>query len=196
MGLTDYEKALVDVLSKHPDINTREFIRRSGLGKDTFYNHLRTLESAGFIEYKMIKNRKVWTVARKDKEHGFGMPDPESFDLDKKYFRIESRVMASLRKIRKAKLTSKIDAYGDAVVLIAANIASINLLTIYRNKRVPPSYAKFTKRLEILLEKISSERFFSDYGFGKTAVDVVAFGAESRIDEFLGIKISRKKSVY
>lgn len=196
MWLSNYEKALIKVLSEHSDINTREFIRLSGLGKLTFYRYIRILEASGFIEYKMNKNRKIWNLVRRDKRHDLGMPDLERFDLDKKYFRIHSTVMDSLRKIRKDKLTNKIDVYGDAVVLIATNIASMNLLTIYRNKRVPPSYVKFTKKLELLLEKISDAKFFSDYGFGKTAVDVIAFGVESRLEEFLGIKRDRKQSIF
>lgn len=196
MGLSDYEKTLIKVLSERQDVNTREFIRLSGLGKLTFYKHVQILEASGFIEYKTVKNRKIWHLIRRDKRHDLGMPDRESFDLDKKYFRIHSTVMDSLRKIRKDKLTNKIDVYGDAVILIAANIASMNLLTIYKNKRIPPSYTKFTKKLELLLEKISDARFFSDYGFGKTSVDVVAFGAEARLEEFLGLKRGRKESIF
>lgn len=196
MGLSDYEKTLVKVLSEHPGINTRKFIQLAGLGKVTFYRNIKILEASGFIEYRMVKNRKIWYLVRRDKRHDLGISDSESFDLDKKYFRINSTVMDSLRKIRKGKITNKIDVYGDIVILIASNIASMNLLAIYRHNRIPSSYARFTKKLELLLEKISNARFFSDYGFGKTALDVVAFRAESRLDEFLGTKRNRKEYIY
>jgi len=196
MGLNSYEKQLVKVLEENPDINTRKFIQLSKLGKATFYHYSQILEASGYIAYKTVKNQRIWYLVRRDKRHDLGVTDLEDSILEKRYRSIESKVMKSLAKIRKGNMTDKIDVYGDAVVLILANLGSMRLVAIYRRKRVPPSYAKFTKRLELLLEKISDSKFFSDYGFGRTAIDVVAYDVESKLDEFLGIKKDKKVSVY
>jgi hypothetical protein len=182
-------------LEENPNINTRKFIKLSKLGKATFYQHSQILESSGYIAYKTVKNQRIWHLIRRDKRHDLGVPDLEDSVLEKRYHTIKSKVMSSLRKIRKGNMTDKIDVYGDAVVLILANLGSMKLVTIYRRKRVPPSYVKFTKRLEFLLEKISDSKFFSDYGFGRTAIDIIAYDVESKLDKFLGIK-GKKESIY
>ena len=183
------------VLDSNPDINTRKFIKLSKLGKSTFYQYSQILEASGYISYTTVKNQRIWHLVRRDKRHDLGMQDLEDSVLEKRYRIIESKVMKSLAKIRKGNMTDKIDAYGDAVVLILANLGSMKLVSIYRRKRVPSSYAKFTKKLELLLEKISDSKFFSDYGFGRTAIDVIAYDVESKLDKFLGIK-DRKELLY
>lgn len=122
------------------------------------------------------------------------VPDLEESKLEERYRTIESKVMTSLAKIRKGNMTDKIDIYGDAVVLVLATLASMKLVSIYRRKRVSPRYTKFVKRLELLLEKISDSKFFSDYGHGRTAIDIIALETESKLDEFLGIK--QEKNVH
>jgi hypothetical protein len=196
MGLNHYEKQLIKVLEENPDINTRKFIKLSKLGKSTFYQYSQILEASGFIAYRTVKNQRIWYLTRRDKRHDLGVPDLEESVLEKRYQIIESKVMQSLAKIRKGSMTDKIDVYGDAVVLVLVTLASMKLVSIYRRKRVPQSYIKFVKRLEILLEKISDSRFFSDYGFGRTAIDIISYEIESRLDEFLGIRKDKKVSVY
>jgi len=193
--LNDYERQLIKVLDANPDINTRKFIKFSKLGKSTFYQYSQILEASGYIAYKTVKNQRIWHLVRRDKRHDLGVPDLEDSILEKRYHTIESKVMKSLAKIRKCNMTDKIDVYGDAIVLILANLGSMKLVSIYRRKRVPQSYVKFTKRLELLLEKISYSKFFSDYGFGRTAIDIIAYDVESKLDTFLGIR-DRKESIY
>lgn len=183
------------VLDANPDINTRKFIKLSKLGKSTFYQYSQILEASGYITYTTIKNQRIWRLVRMDKRHDLGIQDLEDSVLEKRYRTIESQVLKSLANIRKGNMTNKIDVYGDVIVLILANLSSMKLVSIYRRKRVPLSYAKFTKRLELLLEKISDSKFFSDYGFGRTAIDIISHDVESKLDKFLGMQ-DRKESVY
>ena len=183
------------MLDANPDINTRKFIKLSKLGKSTFYQYSQILEASGYISYTTVKNQRIWHLVRRDKKNDLGVQDLEDSVLEKRYRTIDSKVMKSLAKIRKGNMTDKIDVYGDAIVLILANLGSMKLVSIYRRKRVPQSYTKFTKRLELLLEKISDSKFFSDYGFGRTAIDIIAYDVESKLDNFLGIQ-DRKESVY
>jgi hypothetical protein len=196
MTLTYHERRLIKVLEENPDINTRRFIALAKLGKATFYQYSQLLEASGYIGYSTVKNQRIWYLVRRDKRHDLGVQDIEDSVLEQRYRDIKSKVMSSLGKIRKGNMTDKIDIYGDAVVLILATLGSMKLVSIYRRKRVPPSYAKFSKRLELLLEKISDAKFFSDYGFGRTAIDIVSYEVESRLDEFLGIKKDKKVSIY
>jgi hypothetical protein len=71
----------------------------------------------------------------------------------------------------------------------------MKLISIYRRKRVPSHYVQFTKRLELLLKKISDAKFFSDYGFGRVAIDSIAYDAEAKLDEFLGIDPDEGKKI-
>lgn len=197
MGLNRYEKRLIKVLQDNPDINTRKFIKLSKLGKTSFYKYSQHLEIAGFISYRQVKNQTVWSLPRMDKRHDLGLPDlEESKYLEQKYKKIESYVLKSLRKVRKGKTTEKIDVYSNAVLLVLANLGSMKLISIYRKKRVPPHYAQFTKRLELLLKKISDAKFFSDYGFGRVAIDSIGYDAEAKLEEFLGIDPDKGKKTY
>lgn len=196
MGLNDYQRQLMKILEENPNINTRRFIVLSKLGKATFYQNSQRLEDLGYIGYETVKNQRIWCLVRRDKRHDLGMPDREESILEERYKTIESKVMKSLAKIRRGNMTNKIDIYGDAVVLILAHLGSMKLVSIYRGKRVPPRYTKFTKRLELLLEKISDAKFFSDYGFGRTAIDIIAHDIESKLDKFLGINKDKKISSY
>jgi hypothetical protein len=196
MTLNHYERQLIKVLEANPDINTRRFIVLSKLGKTTFYQSSQILEASRIIAYRTVKNQRIWHLVRKDKRHDLGVQDLEDSVLEERYRAIKSKVMKSLRRIRKGNMTDKIDVYGDAVVLILATLGSMKLVSIYRRQRVPPSYAKYTKRLELLLEKISDAKFFSDYGFGRTAIDIIAYEVETKLDEFLGIKKDKKESIF
>lgn len=193
--MNDYEKQLMKTLEDNPNINTRKFIKLSKLGKATFYQYSQILEASGYIAYKTIKNQRIWYLIRRNKRHDLGVSDLEDSVLEQRYQIIKSKVMRSLAKIRKSNMTDKIDVYGDTIVLILANLGSMKLVSIYRRKRIPQSYSKFAKRLELLLEKISDSKFFSDYGFGRTAIDIIAYDVESKLDEFLGIN-DKKVSIY
>ena len=196
MGLNYYEKKLIKVLTDNPDINTRKFIKLSRLGKTSFYKYTQHLEITGYISYKQVKNQIVWFLPRRDKRHDLGLPDLEEAKyLEQKYQKIESTVIKSLRKVRKSKTTEKIDVYSNAILLVLATLGSMKLVSIYRRKRVPPHYIQFTKRLELLLKKISNAKFFSDYGFGRTAIDSIAYDAEAKLDEFLGIDPDEGKKI-
>ena len=197
MGLNYYEKKLIKVLTDNPDINTRKFIKLSKLGKTSFYKYTQHLEIAGYISYKQVKNQIVWFLPRRDKRHDLGLPDLEEAKyLEQKYQKIESTVIKSLRKVRKSKTTEKIDVYSNAILLVLATLGSMKLVSIYRKKRVPDYYVKFVRKLELLLKKISDAKFFSDYGFGRTAIDVIAYDAERKLDFFLGINPDEGKKTY
>jgi len=197
MGLNRYEKKLIKVLDENPDINTRKFIKLSKLGKTSFYKYSQSLEIAGFISYRQVKNQRMWSLPRMDKRHDLGLPDlAESEILEKRYQKIESMVIKSLREVKKGNVSEKIDVYGDAIVLILATLGSMRLVSIYRKKRVPDYYVKFVKRLELLLKKISDAKFFSDYGFGRTAIDSIAYDAERKLDFFLGINPDESKETH
>ena len=197
MGLNYYEKKLIKVLQQNPDINTRKFIKLSKLGKTSFYKSSQSLEIAGFISYRQVKNQRVWSLPRMDKRHDLGLPDlEESKVLEKRYQKIESRVLKSLREVKKGNVSEKIDVYGDAIVLILATLGSMRLVSIYRKKRVPDYYVKFVRKLELLLKKISDAKFFSDYGFGRTAIDSIAYDAERKLDLFLGINPDEGRKTY
>ena len=196
MGLNYYEKKLIKVLQENPDINTRKFIKLSKLGKTSFYKYSQHLEIAGFIAYRQVKNQIVWFLPRMDKRHDLGLSDlEESKILEKRYQKIELRVLKSLREVKKGNVSEKIDVYGDAIVLILATLGSMNLVSIYRKKRVPDYYVKFVRKLELLLKKISDAKFFSDYGFGRVAIDGIAYDAEAKLDEFLGIDPDEGKKI-
>ncbi len=122
------------------------------------------------------------------------MDDPQKL-MEKRYEEIESKIMKSLQKIRKDNISEKIDVYGNAIVLILATLSSLKLISIYRNKRLPNIYIQFIKKMELLLEKISDAKFFSDYGFGRVAIDNVVFDAEDKLDKFLGINPDEGKKV-
>lgn len=197
MGLNYFKKRLIKVLTENPNINTRKFIKLSKLGKTSFYKASQDLETAGYISYKEVKNQQVWSLPRMDKRHDLGLPElEESKYLDQKYKKIESYVLKSLRKTRKRNTTEKIDVYSNAVLLVLANLDSMKLISIYRRKRVPPHYIQFTKRLELLLKKISNAKFFSDYGYGRIAIDSIGYDAEAKLEEFLGINPDDGKKTY
>jgi hypothetical protein len=196
MIVSDYEKTLMDVLEKNPNINTRKFIKLAALGKTTFYKYTKRLEDAGYISYQKKKNQRVWSLIRADKRHDLGLVDlKEDKRMEKWYQEIESKVMTSLQEIKKGNISDKIDVYGNAVVLILATLGSMKLVSIYRNKQMPSSYIQFIKKLEQLLEKISDSKFFSDYGFGRTAIDIIADDARVKLDEFLGIDLDKDKKI-
>jgi hypothetical protein len=145
----------------------------------------------------MIKNERVWRLVRKNKKQDLGLQDlddPQKL-MEKRYQEIESKIMKSLQKIRKDNISEKIDVYGNAVVLILATLASLKLISIYRNKRLPNIYIQFIKKIELLLEKISDAKFFSDYGFGRVAIDNIVFDAEDKLDKFLGINSDEDKKI-
>lgn len=196
MGIGWHEKKLIKVLEENPKINTRKFIKLARLGKTTFYKYSQSLEESGYISYKQIKNQRVWDLTRRDKKH-LGLPDfyTEQKLVEKRFQVIKSKIMKSLQKIRKDNFSEKIDIYSNAIVLILATLASMKLISIYRKKRLPNSYIQFIKRLERLLEKISDEKFFSDYGFGMLAIGDIAYDAERKLDGFLGINPGEGKKV-
>ncbi|MEX0656103.1 MAG: hypothetical protein WD154_00955 [Nitrosopumilaceae archaeon] len=190
-----YEKVLVKVLEKNPNINTRKFISLSGIGKVNFYIYSQILDAEGYIAYRQIKNQRVWYIPKHDEQHDLGMKLSEAKVLDKRYKTIQSKVLKSLSEVKRKNVSDKIDVYGDAVVLILATLASMRLVFIYRKGKVPSYYTKFVKRLELLLKKISDAKFFSDYGFGRTAIDAISHDAERKIDKFLGIDSDKGKKV-
>lgn len=195
MSLNRYEKKLIKVLDENPNINTRKFIELSELGKTSFYKASQSLEIAGFIVYRQIKNQRVWYLPKMDKRHDLGLLNLELEYLEQKYKKIQSYVLKSLRKARKVNTTEKIDVYSNAVLFVLANLDSMKLISIYRKKRVPPHYVQFTKRLELLLKKISDAKFFSDYGFGRIAIDSIGYDAEAKLEEFLGINPDEDKKI-
>lgn len=198
VGLNYYEKKLVKTLTANPNINTRKFIELSGLGKTSFYKYSKRLEASGYISCRQVKNQMIWFIPKRDKQHDFGIPDLKAGYLEGKYKAIESKILKSLRKAKKKSETEKIDIYSNAVLLVLATLDSMKLVSLYRKKRVPVHYIQFTKKLELLLKKISDAKFFSDYGFGRIAIDSIGYDAEARLDDFLGISPDgdKKISVY
>lgn len=195
MGLNYYEKKLVKTLTINQNINTRKFLELSGLGKASFYKYTKRLEVFGYISYKQVKNQMIWAVPKRDKQHDLGILPLEVKYLEQKYKTIESKVLKSLRKVRKKNETEKIDVYSSAVLLVLTNLDSMKLVSLYRRQRVPAHYVQFTKKLELLLKKISAAKFFSDYGFGRIAVDSIGYDAETRLNEFLGISSDEGKKI-
>lgn len=195
LGLNYYEKKLIKVLTANPNVNTRRFIKLSGLGRNSFYKYGKRLEASGYISYRQVKNQMVWYLPRRDKKHDLGLPDLEVKYLEQKYKAIESKVIKSLRKARKKSTTEKIDIYSNAVLLILATLDSMRLVSIYRRQHVPTHYVQFARRLELLLKKISHAKFFSDYGFGRIAIDAISYDAEHKLDEFLGISSDENKKI-
>lgn len=193
MVLNYYEKRLLKVLTENPNINTRRFIELSGIGRNSFYKYHKRLEASGYISYRTVKNQLVWFVPERDKRHDFGMSYFTEDDiLDRRYQKIESLVLKSLKNLKKGNISEKIDVYGNAVTLILATIDSMRLLSIYRKKKIPDYYAHYTKKLELLLKRISDSKFFSDYGFGRVTVDSLAYDAQRKLEEFCGIKPESK----
>jgi hypothetical protein len=77
--------------------------------------------------------------------------------------------------------------------LILAALDSMKLISAYRKKRIPNYYVRYTKKLELLLSRISNSKFFSDYGFGRIAIDSIGYDAENHLEEFLGIRPESSK---
>jgi len=195
MGINDREKKLLKVLEKNPNINTRKFIKLSHLGKTSFYKYAQGLETSGYISHDDIKNERIWYLTR-DKKNDLGMSAlEESKVLEKKYRKIESKVIQSIRNVRKDNFSEQADVYSNAVLLILANLGAMKLISIYRRKRVPLYYGQFVKKLELLLEKICDEKFFPHYGLGRIAIDSIAYDAEAKLNEFLGINPDEGKKV-
>lgn len=197
--VSDYEKKLIKVLEENPDINTRKFIKLAGLGKTTFYEYSERLVISGYISYQKVKNERIWQLTRRNEKHDLGLLDlEESQKLVEKYKKIESKVLKSLQKIKKDNISEKIDVYNSVIVLILATLGSMKMISIYRQKRMPSSYVQFIKKLELLLEKISDAKFFSDYGFGLLAIQDIAYDYEIKLDKFLGINPEEgmKVSIY
>lgn len=181
----------------NPDVNTRKFIELSGIGRNSFYKYIERLEESGYISNRQVKNQLVWFVPKRDKRHDLGMSFvTESDILDKRYQKIEFLVLNSIKEVKKRNISEKIDAYGNAAVLILGTLASMKLISLYKKKRTPDYYIQHTRKLERLLAKISNSKFFSDYGFGKVAIDSISYDAERRLEEFLGIKPEGKISIF
>ncbi|MEM2159754.1 MAG: winged helix-turn-helix domain-containing protein [Candidatus Nitrosotenuis sp.] len=197
MILNYYEKRLLKVLMANPNINTRKFIELSGIGRNSFYKYVERLEASGYVSNRQVKNQLVWFAPKRDKRHDLGMSIVTEPDIiEKRYQKIESLVLNSLKELKKGNISEKIDIYGNAAVLILGTLASMKLISLYRKKRIPDHYVQYTKKLERLLTKISNSKFFSDYGFGKVAVDSLTHDAESKLEEFLGIKPETKVSIF
>ncbi len=186
MGLNYYEKKIIKVLTANPNVNTRKFIELSGIGRNSFYKYGKRLEASGYITYRQVKNQMVWSLPKTDKRHNQGVPELEAKYLDQKYKTIESKVLRSLRLAKKKGTTEKIDAYSNAVLLVLATLDSMKLVSIYRKQHVPTHYIQFTRKLELLLKKISNAKFFADYGYGRIAIDSIAYDAEIKLNELLG----------
>jgi uncharacterized protein (UPF0335 family) len=179
----------------NPNINTRKFIELSGLGKTSFYKYTNHLEASGHIAKSQVKNQVVWYVPKGDRKHSLVSTDLKAMYLEQKYKTIESKIIKSMRKARKKSTSEKIDIYSNAVLLVLATLDSMKLVSLYRKQRVPIHYVQFVKKLELLLKKISNERFFSDYGYGRIAIDSISYEAEAKLDEFLGISSNHDKKV-
>jgi len=195
MGLNYREKKLIKVLEKNPNVNTRKFIKLAHVGKTSFYKYAQILETSGYISHDDIKNERVWYLTR-DKEGDHGMSSlEESKNLEKKFQKIESAVIQSIRKVRKENFSEQADVYSNAVLLTLANLGAMKLISIYRRKRVPLYYVQFVRSLEHLLEKICDEKFFPHYGLGRSAIDSIAYDAEEKLYSFLGINLDEGKKV-
>ena len=177
---------MLKVLEKNPKINTRKFIKLSHLGKASFYRYAQRLEILEHISHDDIKNERVWYLTG-DKKDDLGMPAEESRNLEKRYQKIESKVIQSIQKVRKENFSEQADVYSNAVLLVLANLGAMKLVSIYRQKQVLLYYEEFVRKIELLLEKISDKEFFPHYGVGRIAIDGIAYDAESKLDQFLGI---------
>ena len=198
MGLNDREKKLMKVLEKNPNINTRKFIKLAHLGKASFYRYAQRLEILGHISHDDIKNERVWYLTG-DKKDDLGMPtSEESRNLEKKYQKIESKVIQSIQKVRKENFSEQADVYSNAVLLVLANLGAMKLISLYRQKQVLLYYEEFVRKLELLLEKISDKEFFPHYAVGRMTIDGIAYDAEAKLDKFLGIDPDegKKRRIY
>ena len=195
MGLNFREKKLIKVLEKNPNINTRKFIKLARLGKASFYRHAQNLETSGYISHDDVKNERVWHLIRGN-EHDLGLsPSEESKNLEERYQKIESRVIQSIRKVRKENFSEQADVYSNAVLLILAHLGAMKLISIYRRKQVPLYYSQFVRKLELLLGKICDKEFFPHYGVGRIAIDSIGYDAEAKLNKFLGIDPDEGKKV-
>ena len=198
MGINYREKKLIRVLEKNPNINTRKFIKLAHLGKTSFYKYAQGLETSGYISHDDIKNERIWYLTR-DKKNDLGLSAmEESKNLEKRYQKIESRVIQGIKKIRKENFSEQVDVYSNAVLLILANLGAMKLISIYRRKQVPLYYGEFVRKLELLLGKICDVKFFPHYAIGRSAIDSIAYDVEAKLNEFLGIDPDegKKRSIY
>ena len=198
MGLNFREKQLIEVLEKNPNINTRKFIKLAHLGKASFYKYAQSLEKSEYISHYDVKNERVWYLTG-GKENDPGLsPSDESKILEERYQKIESKVIRSIRKVRKYNFSEKADVYSNAVLLILANLGAMKLISIYRQKQVPLYYGEFVRKLELLLGKICDVKFFPHYAIGRSAIDSIAYDVEAKLNEFLGIDPDegKKRSIY
>ena len=186
LGLNFREKKLLKVLEKNPKINTRKFIKLAHLGKASFYRYTQRLQILKHISYDEIKNERVWYLTG-DKKNYLVMPAEESEVLEKRYQKIESKVLQGIRKVRNENFSEQADVYSNAVLLVLSHLGAMKLISIFRHKRVPLYYGEFVKKLELLLEKICDAKFFAHFGVGRIAIDGIAYDAEAKLDKFLEI---------
>ena len=198
MGLDWRDKELIKVLGKNHSLNTRQLIKLSSLGKESFYKHAKNLEKLGYISHIMIKNERVWYL-RGSKEDDQGLPPAEeSKNLEERYKKIESKVIQSIKNVQKENFSEQADVYSNAVLLVLAHLGAMKLISFYGQKRVPLFYEEFVRKLELLLEKICDKEFFPHYGVGRIAIDSIGYDAEAKLDKFLGIDPDegKKRSIY
>lgn len=187
MSINWRAKKLMKILGKNPNINTRKFIKLSHLGKASFYKHAQNLEKLGYLSHIKIKNQLMWYLKESKEDDHRLSPEEESKNLEERYKKIESKVMDSIKKVRKDNFSEQADVYGNAVLLILAYLGMMKLVSFYRKKQVPLFYDDFVRKLEHLLEKICDKEFFPHYGVGRMAIDGIGYDAESKLDKFLGI---------
>ena len=198
MGIDWRDKELIKVLGKNPTLNTRQLIKLSSLGKESFYMHAKNLEKLGYISHIMIKNQRMWYL-RGSKEDDQGLPPAEeSKNLEKRFQQIESKVITSIKKVQKDNFSEQADVYSNAVLLVLAHLGAMKLISFYRKKQVPLFYEEFVKKLEVLLENICDKEFFPHYGVGRIAIDGIGYDAGAKLDKFLGIDPDegKKRSIY
>jgi hypothetical protein len=190
MSLNRHEKHLIDILEKHPNINTREFIKLADLGKTTFYKYTDSLQKQGYISYEEFKNQKEWYLMKKRKTDDWGMTSfaENKKTMEKNFDELESKILKSVVKAKTGKVNDKVVGYGDSTLLLLSHLGLMRLIYYYRKKHMPNSYIQFENKIEKLLEKITDAGFNAEHGYGRLAIDHIIRTSEERLDEFLGIK--------
>lgn len=168
LDLNKYEKTLLGLIIKYPGINTRELIKKAGIGKPTFYKYIESLLKMKLITCEKVKNKKIWTP-RMPKEK-----NPE--DLIKHRIKeiqlFESIVRKAIKKIQNGNEYEKLTIYPTAISTIILYQVAIKIAIASRQGVDIPDYWNVVlNSLEKLLNEVVSTSSVETLSFAMKQVN-------------------------
>jgi len=187
LDLNKYEKILLELIIKHPGINTRGLIKKAGIGKPTFYKYLKSLLKMKLITYEKVKNQKIW-IPRMPKEK-----DPEElmkYRL-KEIQRFESIVRKAIKKVQNGNEYEVLTIYPAAINTTILYQAAIKIAIASRQGTDVPDYWNIAlERLDELLSEVVATTSVDTLNFAMKQVHkTYVIGLKQMEDYIKGKKI-------